>query len=245
MKRELLAAFAVCLLFAACGGATSVTYFQAANIGGGIAGSATATVTSGAGYVDILLQNTSPLGPSIGVNGIANPFITEIEFFIPSGWALNESASYVQSLATTLFAQGAGNAAVNYAPRNLYYKITDSDSPGMNKCFMFGDADNLRNDNSIGSINVLNGSNVPQEGWAEGFLAAQPDQYSGTVFDAALFHFVFTGDTPPESLFADPGSLITKFVGGGYSSHVSNVPEPATLAILGLGGMALLRKRAK
>jgi hypothetical protein len=59
------------LLFAAETKATTITYFSQTNIGGGIQGSATATITSGPGYLDILVTNTSPRGPDIAPGGIA------------------------------------------------------------------------------------------------------------------------------------------------------------------------------
>ncbi|MHC5075232.1 MAG: PEP-CTERM sorting domain-containing protein [Planctomycetota bacterium] len=39
---------------------------------------------------------------------------------------------------------------------------------------------------------------------------------------------------------------MVKYVGGGdYSDHQANVPEPATIAILGLGGLFVLRRRKR
>jgi hypothetical protein len=94
------------LLFAAECEAVTVTYFPQTNIGGGIQGSATAMITSGSGYLDILLTNTSPLGPDIPPEGIANPFITEIEFKYLDGFTLNEVSSYVSSVGGQLVCAG-------------------------------------------------------------------------------------------------------------------------------------------
>jgi hypothetical protein len=207
-------------------------------------------VTTGSGYIDILLVNTSPRQNNfMGTGNSANPFITELEINL-HGYSLDgtnsTTTSFVASTAATRFAQGAGNAATILSTRNLYYKMVDSDSPGMNKCLMFGDADNQRNDSAIGSINVLDPSYIPQEDFAVGWLSPDPSPPGdhGMVFDSALFHFMLdTTDTPDASLWAN-GGLIAKFQGGGnYSLHVANVPEPATIALLGLGALALLRKR--
>ncbi len=247
MKRaSLLLYFCISFLLLTCTSLKAVTtYFPETHIGGGIYGTAEAEITSGSGYIDIIVRNTSSIGPVISPDGRANPFITEIEFVDITGFTFNESASYASSLSDTLFAQGAGNAAVHYAERNLYYRLVAPDTPGMDKCLMTENADNIRNDNTVGSANILDGSNIPQEGWAVGFLNTHPDIYSGTVFDAALFHFAYdeTG-TPDVSFYATQNTLVVKFVGGGdYSDHVANVPEPATMALFGLGSLMLLRRR--
>ena len=250
MRREYVAGVVcLCLLLSTSNAFAVTTYFTATDIASGsntIISSAQADITSGLGYIDILLTNTSPLGSDISPDGKANPFIMEIEFKYVTGYTLDESegASYVRSLSDTLFAQGAGNAAVNYAARDLYYDLVPSDSPGMNKCFMTADADNTRNDNTIGSANVLDSSDIPQEGWAVGFLNTQPDQYSGTVFDTVLFHLAFNeSGTPDADFYLTPNTLVVKYVGGGdYSMHVENVPEPTTLLLLSFGTLALCRK---
>ncbi len=244
--------FCLCLLFSTSNVVAGVTYFSPTDIAGDsntITASAQASITSGAGYIDILLTNTSPLGLDISPDGRANPFIMEIEFKYVTGYTLDESAgaSYVRSLSDTLFAQGAGNTAVNYAARDLYYNLVAPDSSGMDKCFMTANADNIRNDNTIGSVNLLDGSDIPQEGWAQGFLNTQPDQYSGTVFDTVLFHLAFNeSGTPDADFYLTPDTIIVKYVGGGdYSMHVANVPEPITIALFGLGALAISRKRKK
>jgi len=239
-------------LIASNAAATTTTYFVTADIGGGISASAVATLTAGPGYLDIVLQNTSALGPVID-SKYANPFLTEIEFNIQSGLTLDEGASYATSFSDTRYANDIGNTSILLGPALLAYNFVAADTPGMQLCIMSSggtaDADNIRNDNTIGSINVLDGSYVPQEGWAQGFLKPNPDADSGAIFDSALFHFVFTDPeiTPDEAFYATSGNLVVKFVGGGsYSQHVVNVvPEPSTalLLVAGLTGLIGLRKR--
>jgi hypothetical protein len=88
---------------------------------------------------------------------------------------------------------------------------------------------------------------VPQEYYAQGFLNPSPDVNSGAVFDSALFHFAFNETTTPDaSYYLNPDTLFIKYVGGGdYSRHQSNVPEPSTVALLGLGTLVLLRKEKR
>ena len=248
MKRSVLTFISVVtfLILAQDTFAIVFTHFESTNIGGGIYGSAQAQITSGSGWLEIKLTNTSPLGPVLS-GEYANPFITEIEFkYLPS-FTVNESTSYVSSLADTLFAKGKDNAAVNYSERHLYYGFVAPDTPNMHRCYMTADADNIRNDNTIGSINILDVMNIPQEGHAVGFLNPSPYEDSGAVFDTAIFHFAFyESGVPDESFYTQPGTWVVKYVGGGnYSTHVANVPEPATVLLLGLGGLALLIRRKR
>ena len=198
----------------------------------------------------MIVTNTSPLHGSPG--DYSNPFITELEFIIPSGYTLDEGNSYVQSLSTTYISNGAGVAATLLGIQGLSYEIVAADTPGMNLCFMSTEADNQRNDNTIASMSVLDGSYIPQENYAVGFLNPSPNADSGAVFDSALFHFEYVGAAPDASLFADAetASLVVKFVGGGdYSyKHVGNgmiIPEPTTLHLLGFGLLVLIGMRKR
>ncbi len=235
---------------------TVVIYFPELDISGaaaaGIMASAQAEVTSGEGYIDVLLTNTSSLGPVLAnPSRRANPFIMEIEIAFASGLTLNESSSYVSSLSSTYFAQGktgnSNNPAVQLGIMNLDYNFVAPDSVGMDTCYMTGDADNVSNNNTVASMNVLDGSYVPQEYYAQGFLNTQPDANSGAVFDSALFHFAFDESlTPDASFYLTHDTLFVKYIGGGdYSMHQASVPEPSTVALLGLGGLTLLRKRKR
>ena len=112
----------------------------------------------------------------------------------------------------------------------------------MDPALLFGEADNNRSDNALGSLSALDANGVPQEGYAGGFLNPEPGQY-GAVFDSALFHFALdTTDTLDETHWADENTLVVKFQGGGYSQRVAN-PEPATMCMLAVGGLTLLRRR--
>lgn len=259
MKRKyFLGALGLAIIFLNASGAFGVTvYFPEQDISNGAASSpilasAEAEVTSGSGYLDIVLTNTSSLGPVLANPGRrANPFIMEIEIVFEGGFTLNESASYVSSFSDTWFAQGqtkgTNNPAVQLGAMNLDYGFVAPDSPGMDTCFMTGDADNVQNNNTIASMDVLDGSYIPQEYYAQGFLNPAPYEHSGAVFDSALFHFAFyeTG-TPDASFYLTDDTLYIKYIGGGdYSRHQSNVPEPSTVALLGLGTLVLFRKRKR
>jgi len=245
------------LLFNASGASAVTVYFPELDISYGAAASpimasAEAEVTSGSGYLDIVLTNTSALGPVLAnPNRRANPFIMEIEIVFEGGFTLNQSASYVSSFSNTWFAQGSSkgsmNPAVQLGAMNLDYNFVAPDSAGMDTCFMTGDADNFNNNNTIASMNVLDGSYVPQESYAEGFLNPSPDVNSGAVFDSALFHFAFDETaTPDASFYLTADTLYIKYIGSGdHSRHQSNVPEPSTVALLGLGTLVLLRKRKR
>jgi hypothetical protein len=245
------------LLFNASGAIGVTVYFPEIDISEGAAASpilasAQAEVTSGSGYVDIVLTNTSPLGPVLAnPSKIANPFLMEIEIMYEGGFTLNSSASYVSSFSDTYFAQGktggSYNPAVQRGAMNLDYNLVAPDSHGMDICFMTAEADNVQNNNAVASMDVLDGSYVPQEYYAAGFLNTSPDANSGAVFDTVLFHFAFNETaTPDASFYLTADTLFVKYIGGGdYSLHQSNVPEPSTVALLGLGTLALLRKRKR
>lgn len=225
---------------------TSFPLTDISNDSSGLWASATATVTSGPGYIDVLVQNTSPRQDNFQGSGLsANPFITELEINLGTYQTAEPiSLSYVNSTATTLYTQGAGNAATVVGPAALYYKLVDADSQGMDKCLMFGEADNLRNDSAIASLSALDAMNVPVEDFATGFLNASPYADSGAVIDAALFHFALDTTETPDTSYWSADTLMVKFQGGGdYSWHVANVPEPTALAMLALGSLLLRRRR--
>jgi hypothetical protein len=242
------------VLFNAVGADGVTVYFPEIDISEGIAASpilasAQAEVTSGSGYLDIVLTNTSPLGPILSnPSNRANPFLMEIEIMYEGGFTLNASGSYVSSFSNTWFAQGqskgSNNPAVQLGAMNLDYNLVAPDSHGMDICFMTGEADNVQNNNTVGSMNVLDGSYIPQEDYADGFLNPSPYEHSGAVFDTILFHFAFNETaTPDASLYLTHDTLFVKYIGGGdYSLHQSNVPEPSTVALLGLPALVLLRK---
>ena len=249
MRRQLASRCIVAVLFLSCAsltGADTITYFPLTDISGtGFWASAAATVTTGQGYVEVLVQNTSPRQDDFEDTGLsATPFITELEINL-DGYPLSTEGSYVQSLASTWFAQGAGNPATQMGIRNLHYKLVAADSPGMHACLMFGEGDNERNDNAIGSLDVLDGSFIPHEDFATGYLNPSPYADSGAVFDAALFHFALdTLEAPDPGYWADIDTLVVKYQGGeDYSWHVYNLPEPAAGLLLGLIGLVIRRPR--
>lgn len=259
MKRKcILGVLGLAILLFNASGAIGVTvYFPEIDISEGAAASpimasAQAEVTSGSGYLDVVLTNTSPLGPILSnPANRANPFLMEIEIVFQGGFTLNGSASYVSSFSDTWFAQGrskgSNNPAVQLGAMNLDYNLVAPDSHGMDICFMTGEADNVSNNNTVASMDVLDGSYVPQEAYADGFLNPSPDVNSGAVFDTVLFHFAFNESlTPDASYYLTHDTLFVKYIGGGdYSLHQSSVPEPSTVALLGLGTLALLRKRKR
>ena len=244
----------LCFLLSPTLSAALLTYFEEVDITidsgdpRGIYASATATITTGAGWMDIVVQNTSPLGPDLGL-GNANPFITELEFKNLPGFDLDEDNSYVESLSNSYFSHGKDNAAtLEAAALELNYSIVLGDHPGMDLCFMGLGANNIENDNTILSMEVLDPcSYVPQEAYAEGFLN-DDGANQGAVFDAARFHFEYTQvGTPDGSFYTDASTLTVKFAGGGdYSyKHSTNIPEPATILLVSVGGVRLLLKRRK
>jgi hypothetical protein len=243
-----------CLLLSPTLNAELITYFEEVDITidsgdpRGIQASATATITTGAGWMDVVIQNTSPLGPDLGL-GNANPFITELEFKNLPGFDLDFGNSYVESLDNSYFAHGKDNAAtLEEDPLTLNYSIVAGDHPGMDLCFMGLGANNIENDNTILSMAVLDPcTSIPLEAYAEGFLN-DDSANQGAVFDAARFHFEYTQvGTPDGSFYTDASTLTVKFAGGGdYSfKHSTNIPEPATILLLSVGGMQLLLKRKK
>jgi len=246
MKRFLWLA-GLCCCSALSFGNSVTTYFQAVDISdddSGLWASAVGYVTTGSGYVEIELVNLSPRQDNFQDTGLsANPFITEIEISL-NGYSAIASSSTVRSTESTLYTSGAGVAATSMGPADLYYKLVAADSPGMDTCLMFGEADNLRNDNAIGSLNVLDASNIPQEDFATGFLNASPNPDSGVVIDSAIFRFELNTTDTLDAAYWAAGNMVVKYQGGGdYSMHVENIPEPATMAYLGLSFLALIRIR--
>ena len=237
------------LLGAAGSEATTTTYFPLTDISGDASGfwsSAAAIVSSGPGYVEVLLVNTSPRQDNFGgTANSANPFITELEINLGS-YDVVDVSSYVSSTATTLIANGAGSPATLLGVQNLYYKIVGAASPGMHTRFMSGQGINLRNDNSIGSLNILDASNIPQEDYVVAFLNPSPYQDSGAVFDSAIFHFALNTTDTPDTTYWASDNLIIKYKGGGdYSMRVANAPEPASILLIGFGALASFIRRKR
>ncbi|MBL7218920.1 MAG: PEP-CTERM sorting domain-containing protein [Phycisphaerae bacterium] len=244
----IVCALAAALLLHGVAEATIISSFATADVsddGSGLTASAKATVTTGPGYIEILLQNTSERQDNFKDSGLsANPFITELQVSLAS-YTIIAADSHIRSVDGALFAQGAGNEAITLDPRNLSYKVMVTHSPGMDPTLLFGEADNKRNDNTLASISALDANGVPQEGYAGGFLNPSPNSDSGAIFDSALFHFALdTTDTPDENSWTDENTLVVKFQGGGYSRRVHN-PEPATMCMLAVGGLTLLRRRRR
>jgi|GEM_PF-3835655 len=214
-----------------------------ADIGTGIYASATVAATAGAGFLDVVVTNTSPLGPVID-GQYANAFITEVTIPNLEGFTLDEENSYVSSFPDTWFSQAGGNPALQLGERHLSWSIGTGPPAKKTWVMSLGAGPSTQgNDNSIASINVLDSANVPQEGWAVGFLNTSPDIYSGAVFDSARFFFKFLETETPSDLdfYAIENSISVKFAGGGYSSRLT-VPEPATIIFLALSSLSLLRK---
>ena len=249
MKLTVCIALMALIASATISNATITTYFTSTDIGGGLYGSAVATVTTGLGYVDVAVQNTSPLGQLAG--DWATPFITELEFTFPDGLTVNTVNSQVISSPGTSFGQGAGVSVLYSASSQLLnYTVEDRDDPKgkMKNCLMsYADAVNNRNDNTIGSTNILDGSLIPQEERAVGFLNPDPNTYSGAVFDEVVFHIEFTDESAnvQESFYAAADTLVVKYQGGGdYSYHAYNIPEPSSMAMIGLvSGLGLFVRR--
>ena len=250
MKKAGSISLMVLCLVASGAQASVTTYFAPADIsddGSNLIGSAVAQVTTGVGYVDVAIQNTSPLGQLGG--DWATPFITELEFTFPNGLVVDTVNSQVLSAPGSSFGQGAGVSVLYSADSQLLnYNVVDPDTAGMKKCLMsYADAVNNRNDNTVASANMLDGL-IPQEDRAVGFLNPDPGTYSGAVFDEVVFHIEFTDGAAfvPESYYAAPDTLVVKYQGGGdYSYHAYNVvPELASIGLLGVFGLlAFVRRR--
>lgn len=243
---------AVLFVVAAGASASVTTYFTAADISddaSGLYGSAVATVSTGVGYVDVAIQNTSPLGLLDG--DWATPFITELEFTFPDGLAVDTVNSQVISSPGSSFGQGAGVSVLSSASsQQLNYNLVDRDDPQgkMKNCLMsYADAVNNRNDNTIASSDMLDDALIPQEDRAVGFLNPDPGTYSGAVFDEVVFHIEFTDESAnvQESFYAAADTLVVKYQGGGdYSYHAYNVvPEPASIGLLGVFGLLAFGRR--
>jgi len=210
--------------------------------GTGLYASATATVTTGPGYVEVLIRNTSPRQDDFeGSGGSANAFITEVSVNL-YGYELLAAGTYVSSTDETWFAQGSGNAALLLGQRELNYSVKGkSDSQGN----LVATAANGSNDNVIGSLAALDAQHVPQEDSSAGFLNASPHEDSGAVFDSAVFRFQLdTTETPDENLWGC-GTITVKYQGDEYSMRVTNAPEPTSAVLLALGASALLRARGR
>ena len=231
----------------------AVMFFDPMDIsddGSGLIASASAVITTGPGYVEVLLQNTSPRQDDFQGSGeSASPFITELAIQVKDYEVLIDSC-YARSTPATLFAQGQGNPATAMGVRNLHwYGAVLPHMPETNKVLVYTEAGVTPNDNVIGSANVLDADNIPQEGFAVGFLNPSPDGDNGAVFDSVLFHFALNmADTPDATYWETEDALVVKFQGGGDYSMRGHVPEPATLMLIAVGVLPILsglrRKRS-
>lgn len=255
MKEAFFIALAGLYVCASATNAAITTHFTSTDIGAGLYGSAVATVTTGAGYVDVAIQNTSSLGQID--DDWATPYITELKLTFPDDQMVDVANSHVHSLAGSCFGQGAGEEVLySDSTQTLNYTLVEKDDPKgkMKKCpVSYAKAVNNGNDNTIASMNILDGSLVPQEDRATGFLNPVSDPYSGAVFGTVVFHFEFTDELyhVQESFYEEADTLVVKYQGGGdYSYRVSsagvhNVPEPATLTLVVIGSLAMTKLRRR
>jgi len=248
MARAVLAGTVAIATFLLCGSASQGsmdTYFAPADIsyeGSGLYAVATASVTTGPGYVDVLIRNVSPRQDDFeGGGGSANPFITEVVINLYE-YGLVAGPSHVSSTDDAWFAQGPGEAAVQLGQLELNYKIkTKSDSQGN----LLAKATIVCNDNVIAGLAALDDQHVPQEDSSAGFLNPSPHEYSGAVFDSAVFHFCLdTIEIPDEALWG-AGTITVKYQGDEYSMRVTNTPEPVSVLVFAIGAWALLPCRRR
>jgi hypothetical protein len=250
---------AVALMVCATAQALSVTTnFGPIELGGapGLYGSATAVIsiydtTANGGTIDFAVTNTSLL-TELELSQFANAFITEFQFDLPDDYTPIIGDCFVIARTGVRFSDGAGNPVVATGiDRTLNWSYGPGTGGGLYA--RANEATENSNKNAIFSDNALNGSGIPVEDYAVGFLK---EKWDYAVFDEIIFRVKFENSAPiaeEDLFFFESDNLTLKFQGGGGSIWVPNhfeVPEPASLTLISAGvglaaGMAMVRRRMR
>jgi len=154
-----------------------------------------------------------------------------------SGWRLPSSALGAYSWGNDGTTTGGYNITSSEMGHLFYTELGNNgefDTSGVETPVLFDDSDNVNAIHNSGPFTNLQFGNLWGDGWADYWSSTGASGTDGIWAFDTTYGYQDNEDKVSPSIYG-PGYAI--------AVHNGDVPEPATMALLGLGALAIFRKR--